>query len=293
MNGHGILGTALTFPLADRPLSMSSPPKPKSNPQSSYTARSPLRYPGGKTRAVKQITQYFPKNIDALLSPFFGGGSIELTLAAQGLTVYGYDAFGPLVEFWQCLSNHPQALADKVKQYFPLTKTDFYWLQKNHDRFSSQLERAAAFYVLNRSSFSGSTLSGGMSPQHPRFTQSSIDRLRNFHNPNIHIAPLDFQESLKKHPNLFAYLDPPYRIKSTLYGQKGNTHKNFDHISLFQILRDRKNWVLSYNDCHEIRDLYMDFPWRSPEWVYGMSKDKESKEILIFSHDLQCLAQDS
>ena len=44
--------------------------------------RSPLRYPGGKTRGVEFITRFFPKNLDKLLSPFFGGGSIELCVAA-------------------------------------------------------------------------------------------------------------------------------------------------------------------------------------------------------------------
>ena len=39
-----------------------------------------LRYPGGKTRAVKQIQQYIPKGIDKLCSPFFGGGSLEIAL---------------------------------------------------------------------------------------------------------------------------------------------------------------------------------------------------------------------
>ncbi len=256
-----------------------------------YSARSPLRYPGGKTRAIKHITKFFPENLTTLLSPFFGGGSIELHLAVQGATVYGYDALLPLVEFWQCLTQNPNDLANRVATYFPLEKDAFYDLQKNYNCFPEKSDRAAAFYVLNRSSFSGSTLSGGMSPSHPRFTKSSIERLHNFYNPNIYIEVLDFQESLKKHPNLFTYLDPPYLIESTLYGQKGSTHKDFDHARLFDALKDRKSWVLSYNNCDEIRALYSDFSRRSPEWVYGMGKEKESKEILIFSRDLHHLAE--
>lgn len=56
-----------------------------------YSARSLLRYPGGKTRAVDFITKFFPQRLDRLLSPFFGGGSIELAVAASGTKVYGYD----------------------------------------------------------------------------------------------------------------------------------------------------------------------------------------------------------
>ncbi len=252
-----------------------------------FTSKSPLRYPGGKSRGVQTITSFFPKNLRVLLSPFFGGGSIELFLASKGIKVLGYDIFGPLVEFWQCLLNNPEMLALEVAKYLPLPKEKFYQLQNSQNEFTSKLERAAIFYVLNRASFSGSTLSGGMSPQHPRFNKTSIERIKDFYNPNISIEQLDFKESLKMYPNIFAYLDPPYLIKNSLYGHKGNTHKEFDHNSLSLMLSNREKWILSYNDCNEIRDLYSQFYIFTPEWKYGMSSDKSSKEVLIFSKDLK------
>ncbi|HRO42438.1 MAG TPA: DNA adenine methylase [Flavipsychrobacter sp.] len=254
--------------------------------QKIYSSRSPLRYPGGKTRGVNYIAQFFPKNITEFVSPFFGGGSVELYFAATGLKVKGYDAFTPLVEFWQCLTEEPHNLAEKVASHYPLPKEKFYQLQQNQTSFETKIERAAVFYVLNRSSFSGSTLSGGMSPNHPRFTLSSIDRVREFFNPNIQVSQADFSLSLALHQQLFAYLDPPYLIKSSLYGKKGNTHKNFDHEGLAKILRERDQWILSYNDCEQIRTLYEGFPILTPNWKYGMSSNKESKEVLVFSKDL-------
>ena len=158
-----------------------------------YSARSPLRYPGGKTRGVEFITQFFPKKLDKLLSPFFGGGSIELSIAAKGTLIYGYDIFSPLVEFWQCLLTQPNQLADAVEKFYPLSKENFYKLQRTQTQFKTKLERAAVYYVLNRSSFSGATLSGGMSPNHPRFTLTSIERLRNYFNPNIKVERADFK----------------------------------------------------------------------------------------------------
>ena len=251
-----------------------------------YSAKSLLRYPGGKTRAVKSIIQCFPGKPAALLSPFLGGGSVELALAAGGTTVYGYDTFPPLVEFWQCVLKQPNALANEVEKYFPLSKSAFYELQQYQTTFHTRLERAAVYYVLNRSSFSGSTLSGGMSPGHPRFTHSAIERLRRFYNPNIIVKKADYRLSLKAHPEMLAYLDPPYLIKSLLYGKKGNTHKDFDHEELALSLRNRERWVLSYNDCPAIRHLYKGFRMITPNWKYGMGNDKTSKEILIFSHDM-------
>jgi len=251
-----------------------------------YSNHSLLRYPGGKTRAVDIITRYFPKDMTKLVSPFFGGGSIELHFAAKGVKVYGYDIFEPLAEFWQCLIEQPLELAKKVSGYYPLSKDKFYQLQKTQTKFKNKIDRAAVYYVLNRSSFSGSTLSGGMSPEHPRFTITSIDRLKAFDNPNIEIVCADFKESLKTHKNTFAYLDPPYLIKSNLYGKKGDAHKDFDHIGLAKILTKRSQWILSYNECDEILDLYKDFEMVIPYWKYGMSTDKASKEILIFSKDI-------
>jgi DNA adenine methylase len=260
---------------------------PSENIDLNYSARSPLRYPGGKTRGVEFITHFFPKNLDKLLSPFFGGGSIELSIAAKGTVVYGYDIFSPLVEFWQCLLTQPNELANEVEKHYPLPKEKFYELQLTQTKFKTKLERAAVYYVLNRSSFSGATLSGGMSPGHPRFTSTSIERLRNYFNPNVKIQKADFETSLKKHPFTFAYLDPPYLIKSSLYGNKGNAHRDFDHNQLANILKKREHWVLSYNDCEEIRELYAGFHILTPNWKYGMSNDKSSKEILIFSKEFK------
>ncbi len=135
---------------------------------------SPLRYPGGKNRAVKAIYSCIPAKETKLCSPFLGGGSIELACTTR-MQVYGYDVFSPLVDFWQVLLDDQELLVNRVERYYPLSRTKFYSLQKRYTKLKDQVERAAAFFVLNRSSFSGTTLSGGMSPGHPRFTESAID----------------------------------------------------------------------------------------------------------------------
>ncbi len=236
---------------------------------------SPLRYPGGKTRAVKFITRLFPKDITRLCSPFLGGGSIELKCASNGIAVFGYDAFLPLVDFWDTLLERPEELAEAVAKEYPLPKERFYLFQKTQSKAPTRLERAAIFYILNRSSYSGSTLSGGMSPGHPRFTESSIDRIRNFYNPNLHVEHADFRESIARHEDSFLYLDPPYLIKNNLYGKNGNTHKGFAHEDLRDILKERDSWILSYNNSETILDWYGEYEILFPDWKYGMSKDKK------------------
>lgn len=247
--------------------------------------RSPLRYPGGKTRAVKSICARIPENETRLCSPFLGGGSVELACTTR-MKVYGADIFEPLVAFWRILLADPERLAKRIESYHRLTRTRFYNLQKRYTHLTDEVERAAAFFVLNRSSFSGTTLSGGMSPGHPRFNPSAIERIRSFRVNNLEVECADFRDVIPKHDDAFLYLDPPYMNDQALYGVKGDTHKGFDHRALAELLQRRDRWIMSYNDCHEIRELYRNNRIVSLEWIYGMSKNKESNEVLVLSRDL-------
>ena len=242
--------------------------------------------PGGKTRGALEIASFIPSHVDVLYSPFFGGGSVELLCASRGIKVFGFDNFKPLVEFWQCLLQNPKKLAEIVSKYYPLSRSKFYELQKILPTFRSKYERAGIFYALNRASFSGITLSGGMSPGHPRFTISSIERLLNFKMNNITVQQADFGDSIRQARDHILYLDPPYLLDQRLYGKNGNMHINFDHKRLAEILHTRDNWILSYNNCEIIRELYNDYEIYYPTWKYGMSNNKESREVLICSHDI-------
>jgi DNA adenine methylase len=244
--------------------------------------RSPLRYPGGKTRAAKEILNHIPSHVTHLVSPFLGGGSVELKAAERGMKVYGYDSFKPLVAFWQELIRDPLRLARAVESHLGLTKEGFYDLQKEH-RDELSFEEAVRFFVLNRSSFSGLTLSGGCSNPGGRFTKSSVDRLLTCNTDGLLVTCADFNDTLDLHPDEFLYLDPPYLISDFIYGNKGNTHKGFDHAGLCQRLKARKGWVLSYNNHPEILHAYRHFTILEPKWTYGMSKDKSSKEVLILN----------
>ena len=245
--------------------------------------KSPLRYPGGKARAVEIILRLIPGNIKELVSPFLGGGSVEIAAASLGVRVKGFDIFEPLVHFWQALKNDPEELVRRVRKYYPLPKEKFYELQKAS--IDDPMESGAVFYVLNRSSFSGATLSGGMGPGHLRFTESSISYLSQFKAPSLSVDFGDFHEVIPA-SNAFMYLDPPYLIRDSLYGRKGDTHKGFDHAGLCELLKKREAWILSYNNCPEIMEMYSGHQMIVPEWAYGMANDKKSRELLILSKDI-------
>ena len=123
-----------------------------------------------------------------------------------------------------------------------------------------------------------------MSPKHPRFNDNAIERLKNFRNPNLFVRKADYREALTIHKEKFLYLDPPYANGEKLYGDRGNLHDGFNHVELADLLKKRNGWILSYNDCPDIRHLYSNYEILTPEWTYGMSRKKESKELLICAY---------
>ena len=98
---------------------------------------------------------------------------------------------------------------------------------------------------------------------------------------NLKVKKMDFKESLKKHKNDFLYLDPPYYLKSDSTLFKGIYpmrnipvhHVNFEHIELFKLLREHKGgFIMSYNNCDYIRELYKKFKIINLEWQYTMGQ---------------------
>jgi DNA adenine methylase len=141
--------------------------------------------------------------------------------------------------------------------------------------------------VINRCSFSGATLSGGFSSESAskRFTQSSINNVKKLELKDFEFFNLDFTDFITNEhsPGAFMFLDPPYYLgdHSKLYGNKGDMHETFDHAGLFESVRNLRGWMMTYNDCEYIRELYKEFTIMEVDWSYGMNKSKESSEIVI------------
>lgn len=170
-----------------------------------------FRYAGGKDRGKKEITSYIPDHVDEVCSPFLGGGAVELDLGQRGVQVYGYDLFEPLVNCWRHIKHDAGAVADAARQFHPMSREAFYDLQATYFNITDPLTQAAAYFALNRASFGGLTFCGGFSGLNGnRFTTSCIDKLAGVRIPTISVGQADFETSLSRHPDTFAYLDPPY-----------------------------------------------------------------------------------
>lgn len=256
--------------------------------------KSPLRYPGGKTRACKFldpiITTYFDiKNINAIISPFFGGGSFEFYLQNKyNFRIVANDKFKPLHSFWTVCKKNNLELCDILKTKLGVDKEKFNVYRKSIMTEEVKLEQAVQYFVINRCSFSGATLSGGFSKEssEKRFTTSSIDRVSNLNLSKFEIYNEDFKDFIVKQETdkCLMFLDPPYYLEkgSKLYGKNGDMHDGFDHDGLYTILSKQNGWILTYNNCEWIKDKYSDFIiLDNISWSYGMNKSKASSELII------------
>lgn len=282
--------------------------------------KSPLRYPGGKARDLPMFTPYFPANGANIeyREPFLGGGSVLLHALSRDSFFDAYwanDASPDVANFWQVVKS--SQLGDLVRlvselwePYDGLDRKCPEWdefktrYRAMLDRLpDSSLHRAAKFFILNRSTASGLTNSGGMTAAayKGRFTKSAISRLSSLRNELAwatitqgDYAPLLTEPARNPEGRVFIFLDPPYfsAEKSGLYGRGGDLHKGFDHQRLADTLRDcQHQWLMTIDNCPEIRALYSwaeQKPWGKNYSMANVDgKSKKGAELLIANFNLQ------
>jgi len=276
---------------------------------------SPIRYPGGKSLAVGHIVELLPTNITRVISPFFGGGSVEIAISKfLGLEVIGYDIFEILMNYWKIQIENPKLLYEKLKELKPNKETfdKVKAILKDHWEGRIKLDplTLAAYFFFNWNLSYGPGFLSWTSKIYlnEKRYQKMIERVRDFNPGNLKVGCADFREILKKYPNDFMYLDPPYYIGPDskmfkgVYPQRNFPiyHKNFPHEILRDMLKKHKGgFILSYTNCPTIREWYKEYQQFFPKWQYTMGQGetrigkyrkerginnhvKESHEIIIF-----------
>ena len=273
--------------------------------------KTPLRYPGGKSRACTKLDQYIP-NLDGYKEyrePFLGGGSvaIHITKKYPHLNIWVNDLYEPLYNFWCELRHNGQRMCDELtdlkcrhpdpesaKKLFLEAKEYLNYGEKRTESF----HRAVSFFIINKCSFSGLTESSSFSAQasNSNFSQRGIDKLPGYSKiiENWKITNKRYQELLSDDKKCFTYLDPPYEIASNLYGKRGDMHKLFDHDG-FATICDRfiGPQLISYNSSQLIKDRFTDYQTGEFDLTYTMrsvgeymKEQKERKELLLFNYNL-------
>lgn len=267
-----------------------------------YLIKSPLRYPGGKSKAINYISQYLPQKFTEYREPFVGGGSLFIYLKQQNpqLKIWINDLNKELFLFWKIAQLDLDKLVNeltKIKDSCQEGKKLFQDLTIVEVKSLSEFDRAVRFFILNRITFSGTVESGGYSESafHKRFTYSSIERLAKIENiiKDIKITNLDYSQVInQKGKEVFIFLDPPYytATKSKLYGKRGQLHLQFNHQDFAENMQKCPHkWLITYDDSAYIRDNFNQYHIEEWELQYGMNNYKQQKaskgkELLVTNY---------
>ena len=276
--------------------------------------KTPLRYPGGKSRACTKMDPYIPdlRDYKEYREPFLGGGSvaIHITKKYPHLDVWVNDLYEPLVNFWKTLQDDGYALYKRLQELKsrypdPASAKGLFLEAKEivNDYAQPNLYRACSFYIINKCSFSGLTESSSFSRQASdnNFSMRGIEKLQGYTQliENWRITNLSYERLLTDNKSVFTYLDPPYDIGSNLYGRKGSMHNGFDHDN-FAADCDRfvGPQLISYNSSQLVKERFEG--WRAGEFdlTYTMRsvgeymrEQKDRKELLLYNYGIEGLAE--
>lgn len=252
--------------------------------------KSPLRYPGGKSRAIQQIRNHLPASFAELREPFVGGGSVFLYIRQKypDVKIWINDLNYDLYCFWKSARDDTQRLANavvKIKEESTNGPELFDEMRNNFHADMSDFDRAVRFFVMNRITFSGTVDSGGYSELafHTRFTPSSIRRLLSLEPllQDVKITHLDYRSVIHEPgEDVFLFLDPPYltATKSRLYGKNGALHTAFDHAEFAEEMkRCPHKWLITYDDSPEIHSNFASSYRYEWELQYGMNNYKQAR----------------
>lgn len=261
-----------------------------------YT-KSPLRYGGGKSLAVGLILENLPNDINRVISPFLGGGSLEVACALElGLEVMAFDIFDILVNFWQVLLQDSNGLYESLLKLEPTKETyatikdelKAFWNERHKNLQSTpqinldSLTLARDYYFNFNLSY-GPGFLGWMSSIYEDKSRylKAIEKIRDFKAKNLKVECASFELVFEKYPNDFFYCDPPYFLEGDSKMFKGIYpmrnfpihHNSFNHELLAGLLKNHKGkFILSYNDCEFVREAYKDFKILEPSWQYTMGQ---------------------
>ena len=256
-----------------------------------------LRYPGGKSRGPlsKRIVEIIKDNYSGgtFAEPFFGGGGITFYLLKEGvvdrLLINDFDLH--LTHLWNLVIHEPRYLRKKVKAFNPSVHNFLKFKQMLLDDVSPHL--GFEYLVVNRTSHAGRGVKAG--PQ-GGLKQQGKYKIDCRWNPDKLVAHIDEAHELLTSVKLsgnqcycdsyyvflersdFYYFDPPYwDIGEEMYNISFTER---DHIYLYERLKTRRNWVLSYNNHKRVLDLYKSFDIEVTD-TSGNGGHKKESEVII------------
>lgn len=228
--------------------------------------------------------------LTSYVEPFFGGGAIGLNLLrdAPKLTrVWFNDADTALIDLWIQVRTNPDQLIDRVLSYTPSVDS-FFEAKTKTDGFSKLVVHQLSFGGLGavaRGPIGGKSQAGTGKITDRWRPKTLVKKIAEIHKlmarVDLKLTAMDYRQVLSQlNPDDFIYLDPPY------FGSPEATYVHDFGPSDHQILADTltkidNNWLLSYKDYPEIRDLYRGCAITEVDLCHSLTVRKQVCEILI------------
>lgn len=220
-----------------------------------------MSWVGGKKALRDDVIIRMPPFYDKYIEVFGGAGWVLFRKTPENEAEVFNDFNSNLVNLYRCVRDNPAKLKYKLR-YVLNSREDFRWLVFLHKkgiftRFHDY-DRAAKFYQLIRYSY-GSALESFASQPHSIWNDFPLIDMASRRLQKVIIENQDFEVLIKHYdsPGSFFYCDPPYYATESYYKDVGFT-KN-DHVRLRDTLSKIKGkFLVSYNDCPEIRELWAD-----------------------------------
>ncbi len=257
-----------------------------------------MAWVGGKKALRDEILARFPRNYKRYIEVFGGAGWVLFHKPPGNDFEVFNDFNGNLVNLYRCVREQPEALRNELR-YMLNSRLDFEYMKGMlHSRaVLPDVRRAAYYYALIRYSYAAGTSTFGSQP-HAMWNnfpliESAAGRLQ-----KVVIENKDCVKLIRQYdrPESFFYCDPPYYNADQYY--EAVSSDGFDHAGLADALLGIKGkFLLSYNDCPEIRALY-DRPGIVVEGISRLSNiaqryenGKQYPELLISNYDTTELAR--
>ena len=248
----------------------------------------------GKKALRDEIISRFPTDYKRYIEVFGGGGWV-LFHKAPGNDFEVYNDRNPnLVNLYRCVRDHPDELISELT-YALNSRTDFDYIRKimKTPTVIPDVKRAAYFYQLIRYSYA-SGLDSYASQPHSMWNNFPLITNACARLQKVVIENKDFEKLIDQYdrPESFFYCDPPYFETEDYYEDVGFTKA--DHIRLADRLSSIEGkYLLSYNDCPEIRELYesrgarIESISRLSNIAQRYESGKQYDELIISNYDTQ------
>lgn len=251
-----------------------------------------FRYPGGKSRLLKPIFDEIStlslvppgQSHEVFHDVFVGGGSVLIHVAQQHpkARLHANDLDKNVFSFWELVAFGSPEEAKDLEKLLAQKPTMTLFNNLRATPPMSRVERAYYAVFFNRTTFSGISSAGAIGGlnQKSKWTvdcRYNADRLihefrelRTLFQGRLKVTNLDCFEYLKRlEAHEACYLDPPYYLQGKALYEHWMTPA--DHKRLSEVLRRRRNWVLSYDNCKEIQELYDWCPSADLDVRYSMT----------------------